>query len=105
MLSKQWTVKDFQKEVEYLKMNPITNIQSSPITQAVNALIEARMAERGISRADMARELGISPVVVTQALNNKERDWKISTLEDWADALNCDLHIEFRARRDESEPR
>lgn len=69
------------------------------ITQAVNSIIEIEMEDRNMSRADMARALGISPVTVTVALNNRERDWKITTLDDWATALNCDLHIEFRPRK------
>lgn len=75
------------------------------ITQAVNTLIQVEMAERDMKRADMARELGVSPVTVTKALNNKQRDWRITTLDDWANAMNCDLHIEFRARQDEPEER
>ena len=73
--------------------------------QAVNTIIQVEMEERGMKRADMARELGVSPVTVTKALNNPHRDWRITTLDAWANAMNCDLHIEFRARQDESEPR
>lgn len=69
------------------------------ITQAVNSIIEIEMEARNMSRADMARALGISPVTVTVALNNRERDWKITTLDEWANAMNCDLHIEFRSRK------
>lgn len=69
------------------------------ITQAVNSIIEIEMEERNLSRADMARALGVSPVTVTVALNNRARDWKITTLDDWAEAMNCDLHIEFRPRK------
>ena len=70
------------------------------ITQAVNSIIEIEMEELNMSRADLARELGISPQTVTIALNNPGRDWKITTLDNWADAMNCDLHIEFRARKE-----
>ncbi len=69
------------------------------ITQSVNTIIQIEMEERNLSRADMARELGISPQTVTIALNNPARDWKITTLDDWATALNCNLHIEFRPRK------
>jgi len=69
------------------------------ITQAVNSIIKIEMEERNMSRAGMARALGVSPVTVTVALNNRERDWKITTLDDWAEAMNCDLHIEFRPRK------
>lgn len=69
------------------------------ITQSVNTIIQIEMEERYLSRADMARELGISPQTVTIALNNPARDWKITTLDDWANAMNCDLHIEFRPRK------
>lgn len=75
------------------------------ITQSINSIIQIKMEERNLSRADMARRLEISPVTVTKALNNKQRDWRITTLSNWADAMNCDLHIEFRARPDEPEPR
>lgn len=75
------------------------------ITQAVNAIIQVEMEERNLSRAEMARRLEISPVTVTKALNNNQRDWRITTISDWADAMNCDLHIEFRARQDEPEAR
>ena len=82
---------------------PIT--KENIITQAINTIIQVEMEERDLSRADMARRLEVSPVTVTKALNDHHRDWRITTLEDWADAMNCDLHIEFRARQDESEAR
>jgi len=69
------------------------------ITQAINTIIQVEMEERDLSRADMARRLEISPVTVTKALNDRHRDWRITTLDDWADAMNCDLHIEFRPRK------
>lgn len=72
--------------------------KNNTITQAINSIIEIEMEQRNISRADMARALGISPQTVTIALNNPARDWKITTLDDWAEAMNCDLHIEFRPR-------
>lgn len=75
------------------------------ITQSINSIIQIKMEERNLSRADMARRLEISPVTVTKALNNKQRNWRITTLDDWANAMNCDLHIEFRARQDEPEER
>ena len=73
--------------------------KNSVITQAVNTIIQIAMEERELSRADMARKLGITPVTVTVALNDRARDWKITTLDDWAEAMDCDLHIEFRARK------
>ena len=75
------------------------------ITQSINSVIQVEMEERNLSRADMARRLEISPVTVTKALNNRQRDWRITTISDWADAMNCDLHVEFRARQDEQEAR
>lgn len=75
------------------------------ITQSINSIIQIEMEERNLSRADMARALGISPVTVTKALNDHHRDWRITTLDNWADAMNCDLHVEFRARQDEPEER
>lgn len=69
------------------------------ITQAVNMIIQIAMEERDLSRADMARKLGVTPVTVTVALNNRARDWKITTLDEWAEAMGCDLHIEFRPRK------
>lgn len=75
------------------------------ITQVVNTIIQVEMEERSLSRADMARRLEISPVTVTKALSNNQRDWRITTLDNWADAMNCDLHIEFRPRQDEPEAR
>lgn len=83
----------------------IPTTKENIITQALNAIIQIEMEERNLSRADMARRLEISPVTVTKSLNNKQRDWRITTLSNWADAMNCDLHIEFRARSDEPEPR
>ncbi len=77
----------------------------SIITQTVNTIIQIEMEERNLSRADMARRLEISPVTVTKALNNNQRDWRITTLDDWANAMNCDLHVEFRARQDEPKER
>lgn len=76
----------------------VTMIKDSIITQSINTIIQIEMEKRNLSRADMARALGVSPVTVTVALNDRARDWKITTLDDWANALNCDLHIEFRAR-------
>ncbi len=75
------------------------------ITQVVNTIIQVKMEERNLSRADMARRLEISPVTVTKALNDPHRDWRITTLDDWANAMSCDLHIEFWARQDEPEQR
>lgn len=76
-------------------------LKENIITQAINTIIQIEMEERNLSRADMARLLEVSPVTVTKALNDHHRDWRITTLDDWANAMNCDLHIEFRARQDE----
>jgi len=75
------------------------------ITKTVNSLIISEMAERGMTRSDMSRELGVTRETITIALNDEHRDWKICTLEEWADALNCDLVIKLQARQDEPEPR
>jgi len=47
--------------------------KNNTITQAVNTIIEIEMEERDMSRADMARALGVSPVTVTVALNDRAR--------------------------------
>lgn len=75
------------------------------ITRQVNQLLIGEMAERGMSRSDMSRALGVSRETITIALNDTSRDWKICTLDEWADALNCDLVIKLQARQDEPEQR
>jgi len=75
------------------------------ITKLVNRMLIGEMAERGMSRSDMSRALGVSRETITIALNDTSRDWKICTLYEWADALNCDLVIGLQARQDEPEPR
>ena len=75
------------------------------ITRVVNRMLIGAMTERGISRSDMSRALEVTRETITIALNDEHRDWKICTLEEWADALNCDLVIKLQARQDESEPR
>jgi ribosome-binding protein aMBF1 (putative translation factor) len=89
------------------KLNTQGNSEMKPsaadcpiVTQAVNTIIQVEMEERNLSRADMARRLEISPQTVTIALNDRARNWRIVTLDNWADAMNCDLHIEFRARKE-----
>jgi len=75
------------------------------ITKSVNRMLIGAMADRGMSRSDMSRALGVSRETVTIALNDTSRDWKICTLDEWADALGCDLVIRLQKRQDEPEPR
>lgn len=75
------------------------------ITKTVNSLLIGQMAEVGMSRSDMSRALEVSRETISIALNDEHRDWKICTLEEWADALNCDLVIQLQKRQDEPEPR
>lgn len=89
-----------QQVRDYLAMN-----LPGSITRQVNQLLIGEMAERGMSRSDMSRALGVSRETITIALNDTSRDWKICTLDEWADALNCDLVIKLQKRRDEPEIR
>ena len=89
-----------QQVRDYLTMNG-----SGGITKTVNRMLIGAMAERGMSRSDMSRALEVSRETVTIALNDEHRDWKICTLEEWANALNCDLVIKLQKRQDEPEPR
>ena len=70
---------------------------SNPITARINALILSEMAARGITRAEMARRLECSPVTVTKALNDPARDWGVSTLAAWVEAMGGELAVEVRA--------
>jgi DNA-binding Xre family transcriptional regulator len=80
-------------------------VPDQSVTKSVNHMLIGEMAERGMSRSDMSRALGVSRETITIALNDTSRDWKICTLDEWADALNCDLVIKLQARQDEPEPR
>ena len=46
------------------------------ITRQVNQLLIGEMSERGMSRSDMSRALGVSRETITIALNDTSRDWK-----------------------------
>lgn len=72
---------------------------SKNIAQLVNDAIQDEMSIQRLSRAELASKLKIKPVNVSVALNNVKRDWKIATLERWANAMGCDLRIEICRRR------
>lgn len=56
------------------------------------ALIEA-MEEKEITRAELARKLGISRSAVSHRFNNPGEDWGVETLEEWAEAVGCKVEI------------
>ena len=68
--------------------------------QAILALIAARLederAKRGLYKARLARESGLSERTIWAVF--KGRDHYVSTLNEVADAMGCDLVIELRRR-------
>ena len=66
----------------------------------IKTMLRIEQAKRGsISDAEIARRCGMTPQTYCDML--RRNDLKISTLERVADALGCDLVIEFRDREKE----
>ena len=66
----------------------------------VRALIDARMREKGMSRADLARAIHKTPQTVTRALNGNEGGGTVPPL--WAamlDALDLEPTVQPRTPR------
>ena len=66
----------------------------------IRAAVDARLKEKGMSRADLARAVGAQPNNVTRALNDTGgRGGSIPKL--WADILTAlDLELTARPRED-----
>ncbi|MGU5671196.1 helix-turn-helix domain-containing protein [Aeromonas caviae] len=64
--------------------------------------IEARLAELGIRQVELSRRTGISPAVISRAINNPDRELKAPTLFAIADALQVDAEWLFRGRASHS---
>ena len=66
----------------------------------VRAKVNARLAEKGMSRADLARAVSKHPNAITRALNGTPDGGKVPSL--WAAVLKA-LDLELTARPRESE--
>lgn len=64
----------------------------------VDAVLEA-MAERGVTRAELARMLGVRPPVVTQMLGRRQSAMGADRLARVMDALGYDLVFVPKGRR------
>ena len=63
------------------------------VTEQINVLLE----QRGLTRAELARRLGVTRASVTQALTGS-RNLSLNTLADMADALHLDVRVALQPR-------
>jgi DNA-binding Xre family transcriptional regulator len=63
--------------------------------ELLNALEEVR-ANQQLSKAELARRVGVKPSVISRLLDGKGRNVQLDTVADVADAL--DVYIELRVR-------
>lgn len=71
--------------------------QERLVFNATEAVCDA-LAERGMTRKELATRLEVSPGEVTQRLNGR-RNLTLRSLADMLDALGFDLEVELRDRR------
>jgi DNA-binding Xre family transcriptional regulator len=64
--------------------------------ELLNAFDDIRAGEE-ISKAELARRIGVKPSVVSKLLNGKGRNVQLDTIVDLADGL--DLYVEVKIRR------
>jgi len=60
--------------------------------------IAKQMERQGVSRAQLARRLKVSPALVTQVLKG-DSNLKLETIAKFANALNCEFGIIIRPRK------
>lgn len=65
----------------------------------VKDAIEARMETAGVSRAELARRLGVGPPRVTRILDSDTPGMKLDLIERIAEALGLELQVRFVKRR------
>jgi DNA-binding Xre family transcriptional regulator len=63
---------------------------------AVGAHVDEVRAGSNISKAELARRVGVKPSVISRLLDGKGRNVQLDTVADVADAL--DVYIEMRVR-------
>ncbi len=68
-----------------------------PRYEVINALISARR-KGGLSQSDLARRMGVQPNVISR-LESAEHSPRLDTLVAAADAIGCDLRVQFVQRR------
>lgn len=63
----------------------------------LNEKIIAKMAERKVSRAELARRLGVSKAFITKMLNGNP-NMTIKTINSLALALDCQLYLDLKPK-------
>ena len=93
----------YDREVSRLRASDEED-QAIELALAVGAAIRQRMATQGVSQADLARELRVSPAHISKLLSARTRNLTLRTLARLAAALDAEVAWDFRPLRGESRP-
>lgn len=89
--------KTFEQMIAEMKADPLrrhaadADIFRHKLSVAMMDLIETARVEKGLSKADLARAAGLNPASVRKILTSPSANPRLSTLIEFANALDCEL--------------
>lgn len=89
--------KSIEQRIAEMKADPTSrhaaagDIFRHKLTIALLDLIESKRTSMGLTKADLARAAGLNPASVRKILTSPSANPRLSTLIEFANALDCDL--------------
>lgn len=71
------------------------------ISESINRALLDTMKNNRVSKAELSRRLGVSRAAVTQALEDRWRNWSLHTLQEWTEAAGGTLHLKIKSGKEE----
>jgi transcriptional regulator with XRE-family HTH domain len=76
----------------YAELEPTPTYQASALAVNFLAKVHARMQVLGMTRANLARKVGVSPAYITKLFRGST-DLSFNTMVKFSDAVDCKLHL------------
>ncbi len=76
----------------YAKLEPTPAYQASALAVNFLADVHARMQAHGMTQAELARKVGVSPAYITKLFRGSA-NLSVETMAKFSDAVDCKLHL------------
>lgn len=76
----------------YAKLEPTAAYQASALAVNFLADVHARMQALGMTQAELARKVGVSPAYITKLFRGSA-NLSVETMTKFSDAVDCKLHL------------